>query len=248
MTVGRARGGSTPTARRRLFHRPPLPVDLRRFRRHRTLYLPLDVLQVAAHGIARAASDDRPQEQPAEAGHPVVAGARDGDQRGTVAPVGAGAVEQEAQLQRRVEVVARVELLGGDGIGGRRSIPDPAADGSSRGSGGWSASCRSRPPSSRRTRRRRPATPADSCPGRRAARGPAPAGDRGSRAATGSDPPPPAAACRRHTPPGPRCRAPGRPAAGRGPSSGRPRRPAGRHPRTTSPPRRENGSWRAPRA
>src|SRR3990170_3901878 len=90
-------------------------------RQRRPLYLSLHMLQVVAYRFARAAADDRPPEQSLEAGHPVAARPRDRDERGAAAAGSAALVDEKAQLERRVEVVARVELLDRNGVrDGRR--------------------------------------------------------------------------------------------------------------------------------
>jgi len=93
-------------------------VEVRRssgVRRGGALDLPLHLIEIAAHGVARAGADEGPQEQSLEAGHPVVARSRDGDE-GCAARAPPVVVHEKAQLERGVEVVARVELLDRDRV------------------------------------------------------------------------------------------------------------------------------------
>jgi hypothetical protein len=57
-----------------------LPMSCSEYRRSRAqtqLDLPLDMLQVPANGVARAAADDGPEKQSREAGHSIIARSRD---------------------------------------------------------------------------------------------------------------------------------------------------------------------------
>ena len=82
-----------------------------------TLDLSLDMLQVATDGITRAPVDDGSHECPFEASHSVAARSRKRDQ---IEATASGTIvgDEKAQLERRMKVVARVELLDRDGIRG----------------------------------------------------------------------------------------------------------------------------------
>src|SRR5690349_13034631 len=75
-----------------------------------------EMLQVDANGIARATVDDRPQERSREPARPINARSRNGEEGETAPICTALVIDEKPKLERRVEIVARVELLDRDDV------------------------------------------------------------------------------------------------------------------------------------
>src|SRR5690606_4576315 len=76
-----------------------------------TLDLSFEMLQVAVNGVARAAADDRPQERSREPARSVDAGACDRKEIEPGLVCNALGLDEKPEFERRVEIVARIELL-----------------------------------------------------------------------------------------------------------------------------------------